>query len=459
MSLKMGMNLHNKFDIVVTDIVTGETTEAKAENVVLNRLYPLMVADAHNPGIDSTYVGSGTNTPSVTDTTLQTQLLKRANNGSWNKSEFKVGGSGVMVYTGTMRIEATELVGASISEVGLGGNQGLITRALLQDANGNVITIRKTNTMVIDIYATAFLVIPTTISGYKVCGREIPFDLEAYRLLWFTGMDSNTCLMKRNGKSWNEIDIPASLVTCPTASLSMSADRDQANLKITYTLANVPVGSANIGGIRSILVGDWIEIPVPNDTINQPVLTKEVVGVGDGVKKGFSTKFGWIRNNGTLKVYVNDIEQTSGFTVRYDQPPSAQGHYYMESTGKTNSLGSPTYKNVSGAKVTKTKSSYRTGHYITASDSPDGVFTNVVEITASNTDYDIPPEFQSKLYWGANDSYSLTNNNETYFTLESDIRFDAAPANGSTVAVTYQPDCIAKDETRIINNISYALSI
>ena len=48
--------------------------------------------------------------------------------------------------------------------------------------------------------------------------------------------------------------------------------------------------------------------------------------------------------------------------------------------------------------------------------------------------------------------------NSTDYASKNLVHLDTAPAIGSTVAVTYQPDCIAKDANHVLNNVSVALT-
>ena len=93
-------------------------------------------------------------------------------------------------------------------------------------------------------------------------------------------------------------------------------------------------------------------------------------------------------------------------------------------------------------------------YMLKASDSKDGPWENVLFHPTQNVETLIPEAFQSKLYW-------LMPERINWFLLysEEDVIFDSPPPAGSTITVTYQPDCIAKDDTKIINNISYSLGL
>lgn len=456
MYIKENIKLHNKFEIIVSDMGgdAGRIT-AIAENVVLNQLYPKALSPDQYVYFNYINVGSGTAEPLPTDTDLtQHRLQKIASSASWDLSQVKTGGTGICVFTGSCRIETNELVGINISEVGLGGN-GLVTKALLKDANGNPLVIAKTNTMTVDIYATAFLTVPETVSGFPLRGLA-GVNNEFFYLL--SGCQSARFSPVRRGRSWKDAAYPNTALEVPSATITASRSTDTANLKNTYTIPNIAVGSANVGGIRSITVGN-IEMPVPNDTALQPPIIKEVVGVGDGTTKIFSTEFGWVRDNSTAKVYVNDIEVASGVFVVFDSPPSPHGSYYFTEAGTR------IYKNETGKKLGHIKmvdgNDYWYTSSISSANNPGGPWTKAIDISKSSTNVltPIPAERQSDVYWRIDTQTPVDYGYKAAFFLEGDIQFDAPPASGATISVTYQPDCIAKDETKIINNLSYAIGL
>ena len=201
------------------------------------------------------------------------------------------------------------------------------------------------------------------------------------------------------------------------------------------------------------MIVNGVEIPIPNNEITQPVINKEVVGTGDGVKTAFTTKFGWIRDNGTVKVYVNDVEQVSGVRVNYNTPSKDHTPYYIVDTGVRQATYNIVVENKCGKTIKYGKKAVANNLTLKASDSKDGPWENVLVNPSQNVETLIPEAFKNKPYW-LMDSIG-------WFLLysEEDIIFDTPPAAGATVTVTYQPDCIAKDDTKIINNISYSLGL
>lgn len=448
------MKLHNYFRIVATDVTTKETKEiARAENIVLDYFYKRMMAFSGGPQIGGIAVGSGTTPPSKTDTNLTNRLLNKnfTNSVVINTSRYGVGGDGVVTYTGNIVINANELVGSTISEVGLidTNNAGhpVITKALLTDVNGNPIQIVKTDTMVLTIYATAYTQFPKTVSGFNMPGK---LTISGAVQHW-----PSSGISFRNryiGKDWSEQNSSPASLEAFNASCSLSDDTVN-NIR-TYTVPEVAAGSANLnGGIRSVLIGGVIEIPVPNETFQQSVITKEVVGTGDGTKTKFATAFGWIRDNGTLKVYINDVEVISGVTTRYNVPPPSAWKAYFQSVEGQPTSGPFVWENVSGLPVIKYQAYAGYGDALSCSN--DLASWVVLQPEGFAFTKDIPAEYQSYKYWKVQKTFV-----EGTFTLEPEhITFDTAPAPGATVSVTYQPDCIAKNSDKIMKNMSYKLQM
>jgi hypothetical protein len=218
---------------------------------------------------------------------------------------------------------------------------------------------------------------------------------------------------------------------------------------------SVAAGSANVGGIRAMRIGtssaSFIEIPVPNDVILQPIIVKEVVGDGDGSNKEFRTKFGWIRNNGTVKVYVNDVEQTTGITIAFDQPNiSVFSSLFRNVDGYAKEI-----ENMYGYQLHSIYAPVYDNGNIYCRESTSDAWIHLGYLQVPNTMI-IPAEHRTKKFW-KNDNARFDTKH--FLQPLPDIVFENAPPAGSTIAVTYQPDCLAKDETKIINNISYTFSM
>ena len=77
LNMNLNMNIHNKFDIEVIDTATGKVRQrAQAENVILDKLWTQLGREMWFTGI---VYGSGTGTPSATDTSLFTYIDEGSN--------------------------------------------------------------------------------------------------------------------------------------------------------------------------------------------------------------------------------------------------------------------------------------------------------------------------------------------------------------------------------------------
>lgn len=180
--------IHNRFDIEVIDSRTGEIRQrAQAENVICNQLWAKLFSGYSNSQY-FTYIhyGTGTGTPASTDTSLFTYL----GNAAAGMEEMETDPANC-VYSCTKKIQLNELtaVGAALTEVGIGHGTDastLCTHAMLKDMNGNQISIVKTSTDIINIYATIYVHWVTALNNGSV---RLLYD--APLLAWTAGNSSN----------------------------------------------------------------------------------------------------------------------------------------------------------------------------------------------------------------------------------------------------------------------------
>lgn len=152
MKINIRPKFHNRFDIVVTNAETGEVElTGKAENIVLDRMYTRLVAFASY--FDQIVFGIGTGTMDPTRTTL----FNRVGNKGCSTVEL-IQAFPTSKLTKSIRLEAIEYNGNILTEVGISETTTNInTHAMITDAEGNSLTIEKTDVRIIDIYATVFV--------------------------------------------------------------------------------------------------------------------------------------------------------------------------------------------------------------------------------------------------------------------------------------------------------------
>ena len=167
MQVNQNVKIHNRFDIEVRDGVTGELKkEAVAYNIVLDQMYTRLC------GGDSYFVnihfGTGTGTTVATRTTLFAYLGTKV-----ATTEETIKAVPVSKWKQKIVLNPEEFVGSTITEVGIAWSSAttsLITHALLKDSEGMPISITKTATDVVTIYATVFITFTNSAPEFILLG-------------------------------------------------------------------------------------------------------------------------------------------------------------------------------------------------------------------------------------------------------------------------------------------------
>jgi hypothetical protein len=324
-------SIHNRFDIEVVDAKTGEVKQkAYAENVILDAWW-----DAVFSVTSSTYsaaqfilIGGGQGIPSHTDTDLFRRIGKATN------KTISFGFSNNTTYYRTRHayISETEYVGETITEIGLAGidhNATLTTHAMLKDMNGNQISIYKTDTDIINFYATVFVHLSSRKFGNGGIdmlrfGGELESTSSDYNtnsglLSWASGFSTFPSLIFGIGKSstafmtdYNQsgVDVTrekiSKTITCTSSRLSVN---DENGEKTSCWVLELQ-GQNKYNNSKLYLPS--IEFVVGGDWYPGTLISKETIGEGDGTTTDYSTKFSYAFD---AKIYVNGVEQTSGVSV------------------------------------------------------------------------------------------------------------------------------------------------
>lgn len=153
--MKANFTLHNEFDIISHNIVTGEKKTAKAYNVITNN--GLLKARTREPFGNYTHIGTGSGTPSATDTSLFAGTVAKANSLdgiSWDEA------TKTMAVRFVISFNETEQNGSKFTEVGLAYStttSSLSTHAMIVDEHGAPMTVEKTDTIILTVYATLYI--------------------------------------------------------------------------------------------------------------------------------------------------------------------------------------------------------------------------------------------------------------------------------------------------------------
>jgi len=160
MEITQGIKIHNRFDIEVRDSITGELKQtAQAENILLDSIYTRLCGGSSY--FVNIHFGTGTGTTVATRTSLFTHLGTKT-----AVDEELVKAIPISSWKRKIVLAPEEYVGQTITEVGIAWGSTasyLMTHAMIKDAEGNSISITKTDTDLVTIYATVYVTFSTAI--------------------------------------------------------------------------------------------------------------------------------------------------------------------------------------------------------------------------------------------------------------------------------------------------------
>jgi hypothetical protein len=348
MNIKLPIKLHNRFDIEVKDIVTGEIVQrAQAENIILNNLFTstLFLGDWANQSVKyvgySISFGSGTGVLSADRTTLFNRL------GSKGATLVELVGNQAPLAsycTKLIVLAPEEYVGQTITEVGLSGDVAvstIYTHALIKDSEGNVITLGpKTNTQEITIYRTVFAQ-PNLETGFTLRG-ELSNTINNKGNVFTGGM---TMAVGSGIRSPLNDPLYAPRLYVNNNDASRIGFSTQINGVITSNIVrlstsqfNTKIKTISVGTVSASLYMRTLNaFDVNLETLaenNSPIwsgyeFNARQIGVGDGNTTVFNLTWdeAWLTK--PKKVYVDGVEVTSGFifnagNVTFDTAPADQ---------------------------------------------------------------------------------------------------------------------------------------
>ena len=505
-NVNLNASIHNRFDIEVVDAKTGEVKQrAVAYNVICDQIWTDIFSNNMGYGFYILY-GDGSGTPSTQDTKLFSKVGYAScdltlDNGGYDLE------NGVAWYTRKGVISESEAVGKNLTELGLSSGQSqtnICTHAMLQDMNGNQISIAKTDSDIINVYATVYVHWNTGyMNGIKIHMYEIPIgqtysDTSYIFLNWILGLTSspNLNIQFLYGNNPEErLTYAEAVAVSDAGGVGCNITRNLATKTLSATISRLGASVANsqLGGIRGIMIAGKYTANSNSNNANYKTfpfahlkidpswfpgssITGESVATGDGSTTEFSTKFGYVRE-GTAVVRVDG--QVADCTVDYGKPHDLTNmgiHFDLVSItwgapGTWSSWEVPTV-----AEARDTNNDYRYGraceavYYnpfyeygitsckkwssnVTLSVSDD--MTTWVEISSSRIDnLSIPEAYQHYKYWkltapGTGDVRGLTL--MTTSVTPNNIHFATPPADGAVITVDYISDTIAKDENHVFD--------
>lgn len=268
------------------------------------------------------------------------------------KFDYVNGNNYIAATTKKYILTETQAVGVDITEVGLFSRVGHIaSHARVRDMNGNYITIHKTDTDIINIYATFYADV-SSFSPESTDSGIYMYDYEDTLLSVLSGYSEFSAFGKNAGNPTPAMasgypgENPANqgcLISCG----SMTMEPDLQNKKLKLTAPRMTVDNHNTGhGLYGLSLLYWARVSsgyygsnpryrnVPGIGLYSGYpwypgtnITGEPIGTGDGETKDFKTKFPRVTN---AKIYINGIE-TNMATVDLDTPhdPNNMGLIFL----------------------------------------------------------------------------------------------------------------------------------
>ncbi len=480
-------SIHNRFDIEVCDALTGAVKQtAQAENIVLNQLWTRLLTPAAY--FNYIFFGTGEGTPATADTALFSHLgyksvVTPTYNYDWD--------AGWISLRQQCQLSETEYVGQSLTEVGIAygtSSANLVTHAMLMDMNGNTISIAKTETDIINIYATVFVHWDT--AGYDngwVSIVSSPYNWFLSKYLTGISADSSfgtssittipVKLQFANALMFH----PTNQAEGGTMDVVITPTYDAANRKITLTAERLPVASGNTYGYSAVsacVVDAWgsdnVDVPAVSCRVGGSwyagtSIVGEAVGTGDGSTVDFATAFDLPMN---VVIYVDGVQNNAVTVEKVPLAIGDMGRYFEWNVLKN--TASPAYT-ISPQYMTDIKFSYQdawTYFYnpyhaygicemelsaVQVEVSDDQV-TWVTAAVKNNTNtstevISIAEEHRFYQYWRFKtiNSYPRCGNLVSSLLSGKNIHFDTPPAAGAVITADYTTQTIAKDENHVFD--------
>ena len=299
MNVKQKVNIHNRFDVHIDNIETGEHREFVGYNIILDQMWTRLCGGSSYFGY--IHFGTGTGTPTPERTSLFSHLGTKS-----AVTEETIKALPVSSWKRKIVLNPEEFVGFKISEVGIAFDSGissLVTHAMLKDSEGNAISITKKDTDVVTIYATVFITFINTLSELKLIGMP----------------NNNQLINYLTGGSAPSGSFGLSTIENPYSNLGTSTatwTSDVPNRKRKTNTSRFGITSGN-GHVKYLNFTNLfsLKLPAPGIFSGQPY-TGVHIGSGDGVNKSFMLPSANIRqsslvikkNGEAVSDYVTNIK-------------------------------------------------------------------------------------------------------------------------------------------------------
>ena len=337
MEVTQKVNIHNRFDVEVRDVDGNLKQEATGYNIVLDSMYNRLCAGSSY--FDYIHFGTGTGTPTADRTSLFNHLgtkvgvneeqVKAIPNSSWKQK---------------IVLAPEEYVDDTITEVGIAygsTSSYLVTHAVLKDSEGNPISITKTDTDIITIYATVFVTFDTSIPELVYTGMPNGNELVNY-LIGGSSAPTGSFGLRSYTLSYTRLG--------STSNASWTADVANKKRKTDVKRFDINTGNGNVLAID--FYGMFaLELPATGIFSGQSYAGVPI-GTGDGAETVFEIPSLNIQS-GMLDIKIDGVATTaytnlieSGGIVDLLTPPNMPGRGYsvsLSSDGNVLAVGTYSY--------------------------------------------------------------------------------------------------------------------
>ena len=368
----MGISLHNHFDLEVIDSRTGQKkSSAHAENVVTNSWYHEVFYGLSGQGNGyagiGVALGSGTGTPAVTDKSLFNYVFGGACRGyssscigpSSNTVEQLLDDNNKLIGYKATRVwvfPAKSSYVGTLTEVGLTiktPTGTLRSHAMLKDAEGNEIAIKKTDLDILTVTVTFYLTVnmqwtnpieyaPRFIYWLAhifgiIDTTESPINTSTYHdrieHISFVGCLAGSMQVDESSEFYGPQAVLAGSLepACNSSVLSYAEGDNRCINGVTVSCNSARLGTEAsndwvINGL-SYEIGNYggpseycpsLFLPFPNEDVFPAMALSDLqVGVGDGSTTEFAPAVP-LFVEGSDKVYINGVEQVRGVDYTID---------------------------------------------------------------------------------------------------------------------------------------------
>lgn len=324
MELKTNCAIHNKFEIEVTDAKTGKVKQKEtAYNIVLDSMWSKLCNGL--PYFGGIVFGAGEGVPSPTRTTLFERLGTKGATTVETVKELPIS-----KWKKKIVLNPEEYVGQRITEFGIGDSSfgsSIVTHAILKDSEGNPISILKTDTDVITIFATVYVTLSINDENMRLTGLHNDSN---HLLNYLVGGGS----APTGSFSLNEIHEPyAKLGT--TGTVNWTADVSKRQRKTGVMRFGIITGNGYAGFLEfsNLFV---LDLGQSSFFSGQPY-TNVPLGIGDDLEKEWVLPSNNIRKS-SIKIYKDGLLQSGFLTKEYNEYPVRMNEKYSGSIGSSNSV-------------------------------------------------------------------------------------------------------------------------